>query len=110
MIIDFEKIETKVIPQFRGGEKNTIANMYVDNLNKIMLGRLQPSASIGMHTHEANSEIIYILSGNGKCLYDNTEEALPKGSCHYCPKGHKHSLINNSDTEDLVFFAVIPNQ
>ncbi len=110
MIIDFKKIETTVIPQFRGGEKNTIANMYVDNLNKIMLGKLEVGASIGMHTHQTNSEIIYIISGEGKCLYDDTEEALSSGSCHYCPKGHKHSLINNSNSEDLVFFAVIPEQ
>lgn len=107
MIIDFEKIETTIIPNFRGGEKETSAQMFVDENNKIMRGKLIPGASIGMHTHETSSEIIYILSGQGKVLYEDTYETLSSGSCHYCPKGHSHSLINNSDN-DLVFFAVVP--
>ena len=74
-----------------------------------LLGRLVPGASIGLHTHEAGSEIVYILSGEGKALYDGGQETLTAGDCHYCPKGHSHSLINGGG-EDLVFFAVIPQQ
>lgn len=108
MIIDFSKIETTVFKNFRGGEKNTAANMFVDENNKIMHGVLEAGASIGLHTHEDNSEVIYILEGNGKILYDGEYELLEKGSCHYCPMGHSHSLINDSE-KDLVFFAVVPN-
>lgn len=110
MIIDFDKMEKTVIHKFRGGEKDTIARMYKDNLNKIMYGTLEVGASIGLHTHDTDSEIIYILSGEAKCIYDNTEEFLTPGKCHYCPKGHTHSLINNSKSQDLVFFAVVPEQ
>lgn len=53
--------------------------------------------------------MIYILQGKGKALYDDREEELYTGVCHYCPKGHSHSIINNSD-EDLIFFAVVPQQ
>ena len=42
-------------------------------------------------------------------LYMMTEESLEAGDCHYCPKGHTHSLINVGK-EDLVFFAVVPEQ
>lgn len=97
------------MPEFKGGKGNTFARMYVDGLGKIMRGRLEAGASIGMHKHETGSEIIYILSGNGKVLYDDTEEPLRAGDCHYCPKGHSHSLINNSAAE-LMFFAVVPEQ
>ena len=83
--------------------------IYNDELGKIMKGRLIPGASIGLHTHETNSEIIYVLEGQGKVLYDGAYETLSAGSCHYCPKGHAHSLINDS-TADLVFFAVVPEQ
>lgn len=107
MLINFENIEEKVIPQFRGGEKNTIARMFVDENVKIMNGKLESGASIGMHTHETNCEIIYILSGKGKVIYNDTEIRLEQGSCHYCPKGNTHSLVNDSDS-DLTFFAVIP--
>ena len=109
MIIDFQTIEETVIPQFKGGEKEFAVKMHTDSLNKIMRGRLIPGASIGLHTHETGSEIIYILQGRGKVLYDCVYEPVESGLCHYCPKGHSHSLINDSDA-DLIFFAVVPEQ
>ena len=99
MYIDFDGMQTKNLPNFKGGEKVFKADMFDDGDTKIMRGRLD--------THEGNCEIIYILSGNGKVKYDDTEEKLSAGSCHYCPKGHSHSLINDSE-DDLVFFAVVP--
>ena len=86
-----------------------MARMYTDGDNKIMRGKLEPGCSIGLHTHEGNSETIYILSGTGKVLYDGEYEPVSAGSCHYCPRGHAHSLINDSDG-DLVFFAVVPER
>ena len=107
MLLDFDKIEEKVIPQFRGGEKETVTRMFTDPQVKIMRGKLAPGASIGLHTHETNSEIIYILEGEGKVLCDGAYESVEAGICHYCPKGHEHSLINDSQA-DLLFFAVVP--
>lgn len=109
MVIDFTALEELAIPHFYGGEKETAARMYSDANGKIMYGKLAPGASIGMHTHHTSSEILYLLSGSGRALYDEGEERLCAGMCHYCPKGHKHSLINDGDT-DLVFFAVVPEQ
>lgn len=107
MKLDFDTMEETAIPRFRDGEKTTYAHMFVDGHNRIMRGRLEPGASIGLHTHAGSSEIIYILSGTGKALYDGEEEALAPGDCHYCPEGHAHSLINDG-SEDLTFFAVVP--
>ena len=88
MLIEFDKMEETVLPKFQGGEGDFRAKM---------------------HTHGTSSEIIYILSGTGKVLYDGAYEPLTAGSCHYCPKGHAHSLINDSQGT-LTFFAVVPNQ
>lgn len=107
MLIDFEKIEENVTAGFKGGEGNTVLKAFFDGDVRIMKGRLEPGASIGMHTHEGNFEIIYILEGSGKVIYDGRAEALGEGSCHYCPAGHAHSLINDSG-DDLIFFAVVP--
>lgn len=109
MRIDFDKMEETVIPNFLGGEKALRARTRVDELGKIMRGTLEPGASIGLHTHETSSEIVYILSGTGKALYDDGVDLLAPGDCHYCPKGHSHSLINDGD-QPLEFFAVVPNQ
>lgn len=109
MKVDFSRLKETVIPNFMGGKGNVRAWMWVDERGKIMQGSMEPGASIGLHTHTTSSEIVYILSGTGKALYDEGEELLAPGDCHYCPKGHSHSLINNG-TELLVFFAVVPNQ
>lgn len=109
MIIEFDQMDTTTLEHFYGGKKSVNAQMLVDEKNKIMRGRLEAGASIGLHTHEQNCEIIYILEGEGKVLCDGAYERVCSGLCHYCPKGHSHSLINDSDA-DLTFFAVVAAQ
>ena len=50
---------------------------------------------------------MYFLSGTGKVLCDGVWERVTPGTCHYCPRGSSHTLINDG-TEDLVTFAVVP--
>ena len=107
MLLNFEQIDEKVIPHMRGGEGEMIARMFVNADTKIMRGHLTPGSTIGLHTHETDSEMIYILSGSGKVLCGGEYEPLSAGSVHYCPRGHAHSLINDG-TEDLEILAMIP--
>jgi len=109
MLIDFLELSAEHINNFHGGEKSTVLRLFKDDNNKILLGKLEAGASIGVHTHQTSSEIIYIVQGTGKVLYDGRYEQLCTGACHYCPKNHEHSLINDSD-DDLIFFAVVPEQ
>ena len=166
MVIDFKSMEETPVDGFRGGTGVTNLKKFENELGKIILGRLEPGATIGLHTHETNSEAIYIVSGTANFIYDpgtssgaasdpdqnpagaasavdqspagaecaastasspNTDhvligpagdqkpsapqisETVSAGGCHYCPKGHTHSMINNSG-EDVIFFAVIPEQ
>lgn len=108
-MIDLNKLSETVIHNFYGGEGDTVARMFVDDKNKIMKGKLAPGYSIGMHCHETSSEIIFILSGVGTVVLDGEQEILTTGTCHYCQKGQSHTLINNG-AEDLVFYAVVPQQ
>ena len=107
MLIEFEKIDQQVLNQFKGGTGEFCLHAFDHPACRIMKGSLEPGASIGMHTHETNSEVIYILSGSGKVLYDDGQEMLSAGSCHYCPMGHAHSLMNTG-SEKMTFFAVVP--
>lgn len=107
MLIDLKNTEETVMPNFKGGERSFAAKMYFDGETRIMKGRLVPGASIGMHKHEGNCEIIFILSGSGKVIYDGEEISLAEGDCHYCPEGHTHSLINSGE-DDLIFYAAVP--
>lgn len=110
MFLDFSNIEENTSPNFKGGEGVTRMRTQFDGLNKIMYGRLDVGCTIGYHAHEGNSEIIYITRGTARCLYDDGEERLVAGQCHYCPRGHSHGLINASDSEPLEYFAVVAEQ
>lgn len=111
MILDFNTMEETVIEHFKGGEKSLKAQMFFDGKNRILHGVLVPGATIGLHTHDTSSEIIFILSGKGTVIEDGTPQEITCGMCHYCEKGHSHTLINEKDaTEDLVFYAVVPEQ
>lgn len=109
MIIDFNTMEATTFPNFKGGEKELYAKMFWDGTNRIMKGVLCPGASIGEHLHDTNSEILFVLKGEGTIIDDGVRSQIKEGQCAYCPKGHSHSLVNTGD-EDLVFFAAVPNQ
>lgn len=106
MIIDFKNIEAAVHKNFRGGEKEVTLKVAEEGKFKLLEGKLVPGATIGLHSHDLNAEIIFIVSGNAT-IYTGTEYAnFTSGMAHICQNGAAHSLQNLSD-EDVVFFAVI---
>lgn len=109
MVIDFNTMEDAAFPNFKGGEKELQAKMFWDGTNRIMKGMLIPGASIGEHLHDTNSEILFVIKGEGTVMDDGTAHPVREGQCIYCPKGHSHSLINTGN-EDLIFYAAVPNQ
>ena len=109
MIINFDKIETTVLNNYHGGKKELQSKKFSDDSNRIMRNTLVAGGTIGMHMHDGGSEMIICLKGTGKVLIDDKTEILEENMCHYCPKGHSHSLINDSD-EDLLFYAIVVTQ
>lgn len=107
MYIDFDGMQTKELPNFKGGEKTFRADMFDDGDTKIMRGILESGASIGLHTHEGNCEIIYVVSGTATFHYDDTVEEVRQGQVHYCPMNHAHYMENLTD-HDLVYLAIVP--
>ncbi len=106
MIINFDKIEEQILPNFKGGDKEVALRIFDDPQNRIMRGRLARGASIGLHTHDTNCEIIFVTRGSGHVIDDGERLPLTAGDCHYCPQGHTHSLINDA-SDTLEFFAVV---
>lgn len=107
MIIDFEKIKEIRTLNFKGGKGALDSRNYFDDNIKIMYSTLRSGASTGLHTHEGNSEVIYIISGEATFHYDDNIEIVKVGQCHYCPCGHSHYMENLTD-HDLVYFAIVP--
>ena len=110
MNIDFSIIEEVSIPNFKGGEKFYSARRFEDGLNRITKGRLVPGASIGLHKHEDSSEVMFFTGGCGHVVFDGEKIPVRAGDVHYCPKGHTHTLVNDSIDMDLTFDAVVAVQ
>lgn len=96
-------------PNFKGGEKQLMAQMFFDGTTRIMHAVLEPGASIGEHKHEGNCEILFVVSGQGTIIDDGVASPIVAGQCTYCPEGHAHSLVNTGDV-DLEFYATVPKQ
>ena len=87
MKIVFDEIEKTVIPNFKGGEKEFSTHMFTDSMCKIMRGTLEKGASIGLHTHETSSEMIFILEGEGRFCMTAKPRFCPKARVTTAPKG-----------------------
>ena len=108
-MIEFEKIETKLLHEFQGGTGDIKAKIYTDDLNRIVKSIYAPRVSTGYHRHDDSSEIVFILPGSCKVIHDGKEELLTGGKCHYCKKGESHAIINDTD-EQLIMYAVVCSQ
>lgn len=108
-IVDFDSMEEDVQNAFKGGEGDVAFRIFKDDLNKVMRVRMTPHSSVGQHSHETDSEIIMVLKGNGKIVFDGEEMPIHEGQVHYCPKGHGHTIVNDTDDE-LHLCCVVPQQ
>ena len=106
MEIKIHDIPEEIVYRMRDGEGNVHKQTYEDDYARIMILTLEPGASIGRHTHDTNYEVFYGISGKGKVLFEDTAESMLPGTCHYCPQGHNHSLVNDG-TEPLSVFAIV---
>lgn len=67
---------------------------------------IPPGHSIGLHTHEGDNEIFYVLSGSG-IYHDNGKTVvLNPGDTAICHDGENHALENTGD-EPLHMIALI---
>ncbi|MBQ7154487.1 MAG: cupin domain-containing protein [Synergistaceae bacterium] len=106
MLIDFNAQDEKIFEGMNGGTGKVAAKMFMNSSGKVIVSRLKPGSSIGLHTQTTGSDINFVVSGTGLAICDGTEEALTSGVCHYCPKGSSH-MINNTGSEDLVLYTVV---
>ena len=106
MKIDFNNLDIKEIKEFKGGLGELLLKKFEDESCKIMRSTLTKGSTIGLHKHEDDCEILYILSGKGYAVCDGKREDLSKGIVHYCPKDYEHTVINTGDT-NLEMYAIV---
>lgn len=69
---------------------------------------LLPGSSVGWHRHEGETEPYYILSGKGVFVDDDgSRTEVKEGDVCTIVPGQCHAMVNSSETENLVFMALI---
>ncbi len=106
MLIDFNNEDWKIFEGMNGGNGKVAAKMFVNNSGRVIVSRIEPGASIGLHTQSSGNDINFVVSGKGKAICNGEEEILTPGVCHYCPKDSAHTIINTG-AEDLVLYTVV---
>ena len=71
---------------------------------------IPPHASMGAHKHEGNTETYHILSGRARYNDNGKEIEIGAGTTTFCADGEVHAIANASETEDLIFMALIINK
>ena len=111
MIIHRNEMQTEVKEKMRGGEGSVHITHMVScesekNVRLLAELTLPPGASIGAHTHDAEAEYFFILSGSGIVNDNGTDTPVQAGDTVVTKDGASHS-IKNSGAVPLVLHAVI---
>jgi mannose-6-phosphate isomerase-like protein (cupin superfamily) len=59
---------------------------------------IEPGSSIGLHKHENEVDVYYILKGKALVNDNGTEVVLEEGECNICLNGESHSVQNIGDS------------
>ena len=65
---------------------------------------LEGHSSIGIHEHQGDEEIYYVVSGQGSMIVDDEKCRVKAGDVVLTRSGSSHGLVNEGD-EDLKIFV-----
>lgn len=97
MLIRFDELEPSVVSHMKGCQGEARLQLVQDVDNKIMRSVLAPGASIGLHTHETSSEVMYFsvrhpvrccMTGSGSRWLPAPATIAPKVTPQPCQRWH----------------------
>jgi quercetin dioxygenase-like cupin family protein len=106
------ELKTDVYKEFRGGKGEIFFEHFLDLHKSNGAGRvfskvvIPPGASLGVHRHEGDCEVLYILKGEALFNDNGTEVKLGPGDVNFCRDGDSHS-VENIGSGDLECIAVV---
>ncbi len=107
MKVDFDSLDEVRISNMNGGVGHVLVRMSYDGRRRIIQTRMPPGSSIGEHLQTTGDDTNFVVSGAGTAVCDGKEEPLRPGTCHICPKGSRHSIVNTGDDELVLWTVVI---
>ena len=106
----------RVAEKLRGGEGPVTFHEFLSKDESYGAGRLfsrstlPAGASIGVHVHEGEYEVYYVLSGEAEIDDNGTLIHLKAGDTHLCPSGQSHALKNPGPGElEMIMLILFEN-
>ena len=95
----------------RGGKKyvmtTALSHQLPAHMRMFSVLTLIPGASIGYHVHEGETEMFYILEGQGRVRDDDRICDIFAGDSLATFSGHGHAVENTGDTNLVILAAII---
>jgi mannose-6-phosphate isomerase-like protein (cupin superfamily) len=86
-------------PRFSGVAVQVLISKMQTEAASLMHGRVAPGGEITTHTHEIETELVYVLAGSAAMTMGNDTFPLRAGSSLLIPAGMPHSVVNDGDID-----------
>ena len=106
MRINLNEIEEVEMHNYKQGEGVVRSKIVLDGYRKLMHHTIKKGSSVGLHRHEDEHEIIYILSGKASIKLEDEKYELGDHEFFVVKPMKNHSITNEHD-EDLVFISIV---
>lgn len=70
---------------------------------------IMPGRTIGIHTHDTNSEVYYMLKGEIVVNQDGVEHTVKEGGVVFTADGASHSVENRTDEPAEMLAIILPH-
>lgn len=93
----------------RGGKGILLQQTLVEakpgsSIRAVVINRLPPGCTVGIHTHHGEEDFYYCLSGEGMVVDNGTEHPFTPGVLQITRDGGSHA-VRNTGQQDLVLLA-----
>ena len=70
---------------------------------------INPGCTIGLHTHDTNAEVYYVLEGEMVVVQDGEPHTVKAGDVVFTADGHSHSVENRTDKPVKMLAIIFPH-
>lgn len=69
---------------------------------------IEPNRTIGLHTHDTNAEVYYILEGEIEVNQNGNLHTVKEGGVVFTADGESHSVANHTDKPAKMLAVIFP--
>lgn len=111
MIKKAYEVAPDVAENVRGGKGTVYAHKLLDffpgsAIKSVGLVRLEPGASVGLHSHHDEEDFYFCISGTGVVVDNGVEQPFSAGVLQITRDGESQAIRNTGETE-LVFLGAL---